>query len=482
MSSLKTESLKGAKWGFIQKLTVQPVQLMYGMVLARLITPSEMGIVGLTAVFFAIATEMSMAGFSTALIRKQNRTDDDLNTMFWFNLTMSAVLGLILFLLAPWFADFFNQPELLWLTRISALILFLSSTAGVHLTIYQYNRDFRTLAIIGMITTFSGMPVCLFLAWEGYGVWALLAQNATSSLVNLFVVWKLSSWKPAFVFSRTSFASMFSFGSKLAVTSLLHIIYTNLRTFIIGKFYSPAQLGLYSRGEQLSGIVPSTINNVLSTISFPILATIQNENERLTAAYRKYIKISSVVIAWFCMTLAALAYPVVELAYGKNWIGCASFLQILCFVFGFDHICSINLNLLKVKGKSGAMLKLEIIKKLVSTLLLIYASTISVEAICIAMVIYSQIAVFINSYYTGKLINLSWWQQQKDYLPYFLLSAVCAVPAWLLSGSDLHSCWKIIYGGSTSLFLYSLVLYVLRESSFMELFSLIKSKLSNQIC
>lgn len=482
MSSVKEETIKGAKWGFVQKLTVQPAQLVYGMILARLITPEEMGIVGLTAIFFAVATEMSMAGFSTALIRKQNRTEADLNTMFWFNLVMSGIMAGILFIMAPWFASYFKQPELLWLTRVSSLLLFLSSSAGVHLTIYQYKRDFKSLAIIGMITTFSGMPVCLTLAWKGYGVWAIMAQSITSSLVNLLVVWKMSSWKPALEFSRDSFTSMFSFGSKLAVTSLLHIIYTNLRTFIIGKFYSPAQLGLYSRGEQLSGIVPSTINNVLSTISFPILATIQNENERLTAAYRKYIKISTVVIAWFCMTLAALAYPVVELAYGKSWIGCASFLQILCFVFGFDHICSINLNLLKVKGKSGAMLKLEIIKKLISALLLIYASTISVEAICIAMVIYSQIAVFINSYYTGKLINLSWWQQQKDYLPYFLLSAVCAVPAWLLSDSDLLSVWKILFGGCTSLFLYSLVLYVLRESSFMELFSLIKSKLSNQLC
>lgn len=480
MSSVKEETIKGAKWGFVQKLTVQPVQMLFSMVLARLITPTEMGILGLTAIFFAVAGGLASAGFGQALVRKLDRTELDINTMFWFNLVMSALMGATLFLLAPWFAAFYNQPELLWLTRASAILLFMSSTTSVHLTLFQCKRDFKTPAVIGMISTFVGMPVCLFLAWWGWGVWALMTQNAVASLINLALIWWKSPWKPTLIFSKQSFKEMFGFGSKLTVAGLLHTLYTELRSFIIGKFYSPAQLGLYSRGQALANMVPSSISGVLSSITYPILATIQNDERRLTHIYRKYIKISSLVILWNCVILAALAKPVVYLIYGENWISCAVFIQILSFAYAFDHICSINLSLLTVKGKSGAILRLDIIKKSISIGIVIYAATISVEAICWGVVIYEQIAVFINCYYTKRLIGLSWWRQQCDYLPYFILACVCTLPAFLLTYTIFHPIWQVMLGGLISFMLYCGTLYIIKDSAFYELLGLLTERLKNK--
>ncbi|MDO5472527.1 MAG: lipopolysaccharide biosynthesis protein [Akkermansia sp.] len=471
MGNIKSETLKGVKWGFIQKLTLKPVQMLYGMVLARLVTPTEMGILGLTAIFFAVAQSLASAGFGAALIRRLDRTEADINTMFWFNLGMSGVLSMALFLLAPWFASYFGQPELLWLTRVSAVMMFLSSSAGVHYTLYQCRRDFKTPAVIGMISTLSGMPICLVLAYFGWGVWALMVQNVTASIVSLALIWWKSPWKPAFMFSQKSFREMFSFGSKLTAAGLLHTIYSELKSFIIGKFYSPAQLGLYVRGQGLSALVPHTIGDVLASIAYPILSTIQNEDARLNRVYRQYVKVTSLVILWSCVILAALAHPAVYVVYGESWVPCAVYIQILSFAYGFDHICTINLGLLKVKGKSGAILKLDIIKKSISVAILIYASTISVEAICWGVVVYTQIAAFINCYYTKSLIGLSWWQQQKDYMSYFLLALVCSLPAWLLTCAPIHPILQLILGGCSSLLLYVAFLYIIKDGAFNLLLS-----------
>ena len=474
MANIKKETISGAKWGMLQRFTMQPIQLLYGMVLARLITPQEMGIMGLTAIFFAIAAQLANAGFGAALIRKIDRTEADCSTMFWFNVGMSFLVSLTLFLLAPWFTRFYNQPELLWLTRASAFNMFISSTTSVHWTLYQCRRDFKTPAIVGCITSIAGMPVCLTLAWLGWGVWALMWQGIFSTLLSLTIVWCISPWKPRFLFSGASFRELFSFGSKLALSGMLHVFYQNIRTFIIGKFYKPSQLGLYNRGEHLAYLVPQTISGILGSVSYPVLSTIQNDDERLFQAYRKYIRISTLVIAFLSVLLASICYPAIELLYGANWVECAIFLQILTISGSTDHICVINLNLLMVKGRSDLFLRLEIIKKSLSLMMLFYAATISVEAICWASAIYSQIAIFINTYYTGKILGLTWWKQQKDYLPYFAQAALACIPAYLLTTTGWPAFVQVTLGGASAFILYFGSLHLRREESYVELYNTLR--------
>lgn len=476
MSNIKKETISGAKWQLLQKITLQPLTFIYSMVLARLISPEEMGIVGLTAVFFAVATTLSSAGFGSALIRKIDRTNIDCDTAFWFNLGMTLLMSAALFAAAPWFVSFYNQPELLWLTRCSAILMVLNSTVGIHWTLYTARRDFKLPAIIQTVSMISSMPVCLFLAYAGWGVWALMMGTITSSVLSLTAVWWLSPWKPHFRFSKSSFRQLFGFGCKLTAAGLLHTIYNHLRTFIIGKFYSPADLGMYTKGAHLAELPPQTLTSMLGTVTYPILATLQNDTGRLLSVYRKYIKVATLPIAWGCILLTALAEPFVSLCFGDMWLPCVIYVQIVACGMMFDHICVINLNLLYVLGRSDLVLRLEIIKKTISVLMVLYAVTISVTAICLAVTIYAQIAVFINCYYTGKLIGHTWWKQQKDYWPYIIFAIVAATPAYLLTLTELPHIVTLLIGMLISAGIYLLLLLWKKDDALAEFIQILEQK------
>ena len=454
MGRLRDETLNGAKWLMLQKATLQPLQLLFSMVLARLITPAEMGILGLTAIFFAVASQLASSGFGAALIRKIDRTEADINTMFWFNAGMSLLMALCLGIAAPWFAEFFHQPALVPLTRVSAGMMFLNSFAGVHWTLYTCRRDFKTPALIQGTVAILSMPLCITLAYMGWSYWSLVMQGVFSGVLQLVIVWYVSPWKPRLLFSWISFKELFGFGSKLAASGLLWVIYSNLRTFIIGKFYSPADLGLYTRGAHTAALVPETIGCMLDSVSYPILATVQNDDERLLVAYRKYICVCTMALTWGCLLLCALAKPLVLLMFGEKWLLCVPFVQVVSLSSAFHHVSVVNLNLLKVKGRSDLFLRLEIIKRVLSIGMILYAASISVLAICWICVIYTQIGIFINSYYTGKIIKLTWWQQQKDYLPYALLAAITTLPAWLCAYAPVAFWFPVAEGAPLSAALY----------------------------
>lgn len=454
MGRLRDETLNGAKWLMLQKATLQPLQLLFSMVLARLITPAEMGILGLTAIFFAVASQLASSGFGAALIRKIDRTEADINTMFWFNAGMSLLMALCLGAAAPWFAEFFHQPALVPLTRVSAGMMFLNSFAGVHWTLYTCRRDFKTPALIQGAVAILSMPLCITLAYMGWSYWSLVMQGVFSGVLQLVIVWYVSPWKPRLLFSWISFKELFGFGSKLAASGLLWVIYANLRTFIIGKFYSPADLGLYNRGSHLASFVPTTVSNMLESVSYPVLATVQNDDARLVAAYRKYICLSTLALTWGCLLLCSLGEPLVRLMFGEKWLLCVPFLQVAVLGEALNHICVINLSLLKVKGRSDLLLRLEIIKRFVSVLMMLYAASISVLAVCWSLVIYTQLAIFINSYYTGKFLGLTWWQQQKDYLPYVIFAAFSTLPAWLCTSVPVDSWFPVVEGNQLSFLVY----------------------------
>ena len=219
MGRIADETIRGAKWGLIQKCTMQPVQFLYGIVLARLITPEEFGILGLTSIFFAIAGQLQNCGFGAALIRKQDRTEEDCSTVFWYNVGASFVLSAALFVAAPWFADFFNQPPLVDITRVSAVMMFLGSTSGVHWALYSARRDFKTPAIVGMITTLVGIPVCLTLAFCGFSYWSMVIQGVVTGLLSLIIIWIISPWKPKFIWSSRSLGLALSSSSPALMIS-----------------------------------------------------------------------------------------------------------------------------------------------------------------------------------------------------------------------------------------------------------------------
>lgn len=478
MGNIAKETFSGMKWMLLQKCTMQPLSLVFTMFLARLVTPEEMGILGLTTIFFAIAGQLASCGFGAALIRKQDRTEEDINTMFWFNAGMSLLMSIILFLCAPLFVAFFNQPALLWLTRASACMMFFNSLSSVHWTLYTARRDFKTPAIIQTIIAICSMPLCIGLAFAGWGSWAIMTQGIFSGLTSLIVIWLVSPWKPRFIFSTTSFKEMFGYGSKLALSGLLDTGFANIRSLIIGRFYSPADLAYYSRGQHIAGVFPTTICGMLGNVTFPILATLQDNPEKLRQIYRQYLKLFTLSITWICLCIAAYSEPFIAVMYGDQWGQAVIYCQLVCFSYAIYHIHVINLNLLTVLGRSDLFLRLEIIKKILSFIVMICCATISVVAMCIGSLICSYICIYINSYFSENLIKLSIRKQLMDYTPLFILAFITTwIPAYFITALPIWAIAQLAIGGSISFILYFAILFITKNNTLNDLLKLIQPRI-----
>lgn len=476
MTSVKQETLSGMKWSTIERFSVQGVNFLLGIIMARILTPSDYGTVGMLAIFLAVSNSFVDSGFSNALIRKLNRTEVDFSTVFYFNILISLVCYSLLFASAPYISNFFNLPILCPLLRVQSLSLIFNSLMVVHVAKLTIELNFKALAKRAFWATIISGVIGLICAYIGMGVWSLVIQHLSYVLVNLIFVWMYLRWKPLPVFSVNSFKELFSYGSKLLVSGLLHTVYQHMTTFIIGKFFSSKELGFYNRGTQFATMPIDTMNAILGKVTFPILVKLQNDDAHLISVYRKYICITSMIIFFGCSLLAALAKPLILLLLTDKWADSIIYLQIFSFAIMFDHICSINLKLLQVKGRSDLFLRLEVIKKLIAVLILFASIPFGVIGICVSKIIYTQIAVFINTYYTGKLFGMGYFTQLKDFVGFFILSVICCLPSYLLSSLYNMPNWLIIVLGLViSCFLYYICL---QNNVYMkEIVAAVKSKI-----
>ncbi len=477
MASVREETARGIKWGLIQKCTMQPVQFVFGVILARLISPGEMGILGLTGIFFAFAAQLQECGFGAALIRKQERTDEDICTVFWFNVAMSFLLSLILFLAAPWFAWFFDQPALLNLTRVSVLLMFLNSTGSVHWTLYQARRDFKTPAIVSMCTTLVAMPFTIWAAYAGWSYWAPMLQGIITGILSLITVWIISPWKPKFKFSKESFNTFFKYGVNLTLSGIINKTYSEVRIFIIGKFYSPAQLAYFSRGEQTCRLPLSLTESVLGPILFPILATLQYDKSRLVSVYQRYISLSALVIEWGMITMAANANSLMLTLYGEKWVSAAVYAQILCLGWMFNPLLSINCSLFAVLGRTDITLKFETVLRIFSITAMLFAAFVSVKALCWAATMSAIFAILVSSILVTKICELTIAQLCKAFIPYLGMALIANIPSVFIDTLSFFPACRLSLGIVCSLVIYCLLLWIKRDSSAGMFISLAKEKL-----
>lgn len=474
MGNLKEQTLSGVKWSAIGRFSTQGISFIIGLMLARMLSPTDYGLVGMLGIFFAIAQTFIDSGFGSALIRKKDCTDEDYSTAFYFNIAVGIACFLILYLFAPLIASFFDTPILKDIVRVLSINLFINS-----LTIVQGARltaaiDFKSQAKVSLITTILSGGIGLAMAYNGFGVWSLVYQSVASTAIRAILLWIITHWRPQKRFSRQSFRYLFGFGSKILASSLLHTIYVNLTTIIIGKFYSAKDLGYYSRGESLATLPSSNIMGILQSVTYPILSKIQDDDQHLIQVYRKYIRMASMVIFFGMCLLAALAEPFIITLLTDKWTNSIVFLQVFCFAWMFDHICVLNLNLLYVKGRSDLVLKLEIIKKTISITMIVAAIPFGVLAICISRAIYTQIAVIINTYYTGKLYGLGYFNQVRDFIKYFIFALLSVTPAFLLTHTTLTPIAVLFVGVLSACAIYYILLR--KDLHFRECLQLIKRR------
>lgn len=401
---------------------------MLGLVIARLLDPADYGVIGMLAIFMAIARSFVNSGFGNALIRKKDRTEVDCSTAFYFNVAVAALLYGVLFLLAPAIAAFYNTPLLTDVVRVYSLTLIIGSLGIVPRALRSVAVDFKTQAYASVISVIVSGLVGLYMAYSGFGVWALVWQAIISSCVSVAVIWMLARWRPLLVYSWESFRSMFSYGSRLLASGLLHTVYTHASSILIGKFYTPAELGNYDRGNSIASLPSLRLSDVFHSVTFPILSKLQDDDERLKNVYHKYVAMTSLVIFFIMTLLAVVARPLVLLLLTEKWLGAVPFLQVVCFAYMFDSICRLNNNMLFVKGWSGLFLKLEIIKKAIVTPFFLLAIPYGPLVICYVAVLHTVVDITCSTYRLKKFLGIE-LRQYASVAKYFFLSLVACVPA-----------------------------------------------------
>ncbi len=474
--NLRQKTTNGLLWSSVERFSNQGIQFLFSIVLARLLTPEDYGIVAMVIIFFAIAQTFVDSGFSNAIVRKKDRTEADLSTCFYFNIFVGLGFYILLFLCSPFIAEFYDQPILSSVVKISGLSVLINSLCIVQQAQFTIRIDFKTQAKVTLTSTVISGILGILLAYLGYGVWALVWQGVIGTFIRMLLLWVFSKWRPRESFSKDSFHYLFGYGSKLLASGLLDTTYNNIYPIVIGKFYSPAQLGNFSRAQGWASLPSSNITGILQRVTFPVLTEMQDDDERLATNYRKLLRLSAFVVFPLMMLLAAIASPLVRVIITSKWDACVPYLQIICFSMMWYPIHAINLNLLQVKGRSDLFLRLEVIKKVVGVCVMCVTIPLGVTAMCFGMVFTSINALIINTYYTGKLINIGYFTQMRDLFPIVLISLLmgaCAYAStWLFSTEWVKLFMAVVIGG----IMYLILSIFFAKDEYIEVMNVIKRK------
>ena len=477
--SLKNQALSGVKWTFIQQVGVQGIGFVISIILARLLTPKEFGLIGMIYIFIGIGNTLLNAGMGSSLIRsKEEELDEaDYSTVFYFNLVVSLVIYGAIFLLAPYIALFYKQPLLTSLVRWLSLILIINAFALIQQTRLTKLMDFKTQAKVAIPALIIGGIIGVSMAYMGYGVWSLIAFNVAKAFFSALFFWLQSKWHPLWVFHPEKFKKHFHFGYKLTLSGLLDTIYSNAYNIVIGKFFLPAQVGFYQRAKALTMYPVGTISAIMGKVTYPLFSKIQDDNIRLKSVYKKILQMNIFVLAPVLMTAGVLATPLFRFLLTDKWLPAVPYFQILLITGLLYPIHAFNLNILNVKGRSDLFLKLEIVKKLLVTFAIIIALNFGIYGLLWSSVATSILAFFINTHYSGRLINYSAWEQIKDIIPLILLSVIVGISVYffdrlIVNYSDFV---RLFAGSLLSIMLYLCLSYFTKMDSLSEILIIVKS-------
>lgn len=413
-------------WSAVDSIAHQGITFLVGLVLARLLSPAEYGLIGMITIFISVSNTIVDSGFSNAIIRKKDAVEEDYSTTFVFNIVLSIIMYTILFLCSPLIADFFRQEQLTVLTRVLGVVIIINSIAIVQRTKLVKSIDFKRQAKISVASsTISGI-VGIGFAFLGFGVWALVAQQISRQLVNAIGLWVSTQWKPSIKFSVNSFKYQFNYGWKLLASQLLTTIWNEAGHIVIGRCYSSADLGQFTQAHKFSSLFSTNLTSIIQRVSFPVLSSIQDDEVRLKASYKKLIKTSMFISIVGMLSLAACAKPLVYVLIGEKWAQAAVYLPILCFNFMLYPVRAINTNMLQVKGRSDKLLILEIIKKAIAIGPLLLGVFVSIYWMLWGSFFAGVIGYVLNSSFSGKYIKYSTWQQFVDILPSLIFGGVVA--------------------------------------------------------
>lgn len=441
--SLKNKTVKGVAWSGIDNVAQIGVTFVVSIILARLLTPDDYGLLGIILIFSNISTALINAGFTTALIRKVDATDDDYNTSFISNIGLSVFFYVVIFIISPQIAQFFHREELVALTRLTSLGIIIGALSMVQQTRLTKRIDFKTQTKITIVSSLSSGIIGIVMALLGFGVWALVAQLISMQTLRTILLWIYDKWVPKWKFSSKSFHNLFGFGWKMMVSALLDSLWKELYQVVVGRFYNPATLGQYTRSKQFSQLFSSNLTSIIQRVSYPVLSNIQNDKELMISVYRRLIKATMFVTAISMFLLAAVSEPLLYCLIGPKWHEAAIYLPLICIAGSTYPLQSLNLNMLQVLGRSDLFLGLEIVKKIVALAPLIVGALVGIIPMLWLNLVTTVIAFFLNSHYSGKFLGYSSWMQIKDVVPSYAVAIGIAIPVYVLVYLPLSN-WIIL--------------------------------------
>lgn len=421
---LKKKTINGFFWRFGERVSSQLVSFIVSIILARILLPQEYGVIALSMVFINITSVFAISGLGTSLIQKKDADEVDFSTMFFAGLCLSIGIYGILYFTAPLIANLYKNAQICPVLRVLGLIIPIQSINSIQQASVSRALEFRKFFYATFIGTFLSGCIGIAMAYRGWGVWSLIGQQLSNHIINTFTLNRIITWRPKFLFSINRFKELFSFGSKLMGANFMGTFFNELKSFIVGIKYTPADLAYYNRGESLPGLIANNINNTINTVLFPAISQIQNNKKEVKRAIRRSMMTSSFIIFPLMFMLAATADKIVWILLTEKWMFCVPFMQVLCLNHCINILGTANLQAINAIGRSDITLKLEIIKKPIYLLLILSAMFISPLAIAVATTIYSLFGTTINAWPNKELIHYKFSEQISDILPQLIL-AIC---------------------------------------------------------
>lgn len=461
-------------WRFLERVGAQLVSLIVNIILARLLSPNDYGTIALVMVFVNILSVFIDSGLGNALIQKKNADDLDFSTVFYINVSFCIILYLIMFLLAPIIAKFYNNIELTKIIRVVSILLIISGLKNVQQAFVSKNLQFKKFFFSTLIGTIIAAFVGILMAFNGYGCWALVTQYLVNAFIDSLVLIFTVKWRPKLMFSFNRLKLLFSYGWKILASGLLDAFYVNIRKMIIGKKYTSENLAFYNKGELFPFLIIGNINSSINSVLFPTMSEKQNDLEALKNITRRTIKVSTYCIAPLLMGLAACAKSIVPLILTEKWNPCIPFMYIYCLTCMFYPIHTANLSAIQALGRSDIFLKLEIIKKVIGIIIVIISMWFGVMAMAYSLIIYDLICQIINSWPNKKLLNYKYSEQFKDISRNLILAVLMGCITYSLNFINFSYFIKLIIQIPTGIFIYVILSIITKNDSFYYLLNLLK--------
>ncbi len=476
--NLRQKTLSGLIWSFIDSVAGQGITFVVGVILARMLSPREFGLIGMILVFVAVSESFINSGFGSALIRKNDCTQADYSTVFFFNMIAGIIFFLLLFFSAPIISHFYQEPELKSIIRVVGIGLIIESLTIIQRTIIIKNINFKLQARISIIASSVSGCIAIIMAFKGFGVWSLVAQRLIKQLLNTAMLWLKNSWKPDLIFNAQSFSNLFGFGGKLLISGLIETVYQNIYYLIIGKFFSAQDLGFYTRADEFKRLPSQNLLGIIDRVSYPVLSCIQKDVTRLKYSYQMLIRCTMFISFILMLGMAAVAEPMVLTFIGEKWRTTIIYLQMLSFVGMMYPLHALNLNMLMVQGRSDLFLRLEIIKKILALPTILIGIMYGIKIMIVGMIINTMISYCLNSYWSGRMINYSFKDQVRDIFPSFVFALSIAIVVFFLGVLlPLVPLYKLIIQTVTGL----LLAYIFAEIFKLRDYSTIKELFLNKL-